>query len=73
MFAEYVLICAFYHKHLKFSDKENCCNYLENYTMCFLHKVMRPNDAVRISNIDESDQTAYDCSGPSFKLTIISV
>ena len=50
------------HKYRKFpnySDTQNiCCNHSKIWTMWLYHRVMNPNDADRMANSGDPDQTA---------------
>ena len=50
---------TYYHKFPKYSDTQNiCCNHFKNLTMWLYHRVMSPNDADRMANSVDPDQTA---------------
>ena len=48
-----------YRKFPKYSDTpKNCCNHSKFWTMWLCHRVMSPNDADRMANSVDPDQTA---------------
>ena len=50
---------AVYRKDPKNSDtQKNCCNYPKTGTVLFYYRVMGPNDAERMANSVDPDQTA---------------
>ena len=56
-------ILSNYCKFPKYSDTQNsCCNHSKIWTMWLYHRVMSPNDADRMANNVDTDQTAPDLS-----------
>ena len=48
-----------YRKFPKYSDTQNiCCNHSKIWSMWLFHRVMSPNDADRMANSVDPDQTA---------------
>ena len=64
---------SLYHKFPKYSDTQKiCCNYSKIWTMWLYYKVMSPNDADRMANSVDPDQTV--CPGISVqKLRTITI
>ena len=53
------LACALYRKFPKYSDtQKSCYNHSKIWTMWLYHREMSPNDADRMANSVDSDQTA---------------
>ena len=48
-----------YRQFPKYSDTQNiCCNHAKIWTMGLYHRVVSPNDADRMANSEDPDQTA---------------
>ena len=72
----YQMICAILHqsvvtiiaslvtKSKRFGHPKKCCNYPKILTMWFYHTWIHPNDADRMANGVDLDQTAPSVSGP---------
>ena len=59
LFGLYMYITSVYRKFPKYSDTQNICsNDSKIWTMWLYHRVMSPNDADRMANSVDPDQTA---------------
>ena len=58
MWIHFLKFCYKYRKFPKYSDtQKNCCNHSKNWAMLLFHRVMSPNNADRMANSVDPDQT----------------